>query len=574
MKLKISKDLELPLDAMTQKIAFLGRTGSGKTYAASKLAEEMLRANGQIIIIDPVGVWWGLRLLEDGKSPGIPITIFGGLHGDVPLEPSGGRLVADIIVDRGISMILDVSQFESDADKTRFATDWADRFFFRKKSSPSAVFIAMEEAQEFMPQNTMKGEERMLHAFNRLWKLGRNFGIGGAIITQRPQEVNKKALNMTECIFAFQMTGPQERKAIEGWIAEKGLELDIAGDLPKLDIGTAHVWSPQWLRISETVAIDRKRTYNASSTPVVGQRAGERHLAPIDIEKLRTEMKATIERAKENDPAELKRRIRQLEADLKKAKPAHPAEDAKAIADRRAFDLRMMAFTKYIARQKSEIETFMRAVMKLKTSIVDDFPLDNYLKEQAKRPHISPPPGESLRRPEIRAYKRSSAQIPGDFGDRQKLPAGARRLLSALTQWAPNGMPEGQMRTHAGLKKNTGSYSNYKSSLRQLGLIEERGGLYFATQEGLDYVGHVPPAPASTDEVLAIWMPKLAAGAKRMLEALIRHAGNPISDEDLRIEAELSNSGSYSNYKSHLKTAGLIIVERGTVAANRENLFL
>jgi DNA helicase HerA-like ATPase len=88
----------------------------------------------------------------------------------------------------------------------------------------------------------------MLHAFERLVKLGRNFGIGVSLISQRPQEVNKKALNQTECLFAFQMTGPQERKAIAGWAADKGLDVDLVEALPKLAVGHAHVWSPQWLR--------------------------------------------------------------------------------------------------------------------------------------------------------------------------------------------------------------------------------------------------------------------------------------------------------------------------------------
>jgi len=45
-----------------------------------------------------------------------------------------------------------MSQFESDADKARFAQAFADRFFFRKKAAPSAVHLFIEEAQEFVPQ--------------------------------------------------------------------------------------------------------------------------------------------------------------------------------------------------------------------------------------------------------------------------------------------------------------------------------------------------------------------------------------------------------------------------------------
>lgn len=40
-KLHISPSLSLPIDAVTQKFGILGRTGSGKSYAATKLAEEM-----------------------------------------------------------------------------------------------------------------------------------------------------------------------------------------------------------------------------------------------------------------------------------------------------------------------------------------------------------------------------------------------------------------------------------------------------------------------------------------------------------------------------------------------------
>src|SRR5258706_3544140 len=102
--LKLSPHPSLPINAVTERLAWLGRTGSGKTYGAGKMAEEMLDQKAQVVILDPVGVWYGLRLDANGKSPGIPIPVFGGLHGDVPLEPSSGSLIADLIVDRSISV--------------------------------------------------------------------------------------------------------------------------------------------------------------------------------------------------------------------------------------------------------------------------------------------------------------------------------------------------------------------------------------------------------------------------------------------------------------------------------------
>jgi DNA helicase HerA-like ATPase len=298
----MSKELSLPLDAVTQKLAFIGRTGSGKTYAATKLAELFGEAGAQFIALDPVGKWWSLRLQSDGKTPGLDVPVFGGLHGDLPLEPLMGARIADLIVDRQISAVLDVSQFEHNTDKARFAEAFATRLFYRKKSAPSAVHLFVEEAQEFIPQNPQGEEKRMLGAFERIIKLGRNFGIGASLISQRPQEVNKKALNQTECLFVFQTTGVHERKAIDAWIADKGIDEDIAALLPALHVGEARVWSPSWLRVSLTTKIGEKLTFDASATPKVGARKVEvKSLTPIDIAEITKSLADVVERAKADD---------------------------------------------------------------------------------------------------------------------------------------------------------------------------------------------------------------------------------------------------------------------------------
>lgn len=269
-KLALSNDLQLPLDsidgapgAIWQKYAFLGRTGSGKTYAAKKLAELMLEAGAQVIVIDTVGVWAFLRL---GPKP-FSLPVLGGLYGDVPLEPTGGAVVADFVVDTGSSAVIDTSQM-IDAEQVRFATAFGERFFQRKKSSPSPVHLFLEECQDIVPQNTegfAGGIQRALNVFNRIVKVGRNFKIGVTLISQRPQEVNKKALNQTECLFAFQMSGVQERKAIAAWMADKGLDVDLVATLPKLSVGQAHVWSPQWLNASKQIKISKTRSMDPAT---------------------------------------------------------------------------------------------------------------------------------------------------------------------------------------------------------------------------------------------------------------------------------------------------------------------
>src|SRR5262249_4137600 len=57
-------------------------------------------------------------------------------------------------------------------------------------------------------------------------------------------------------------------------------------------------------------------TFNASATPEVGAVAKARELAPIDLDKVRTEMAATIEKAKADDPRELRKQISGLKKQL------------------------------------------------------------------------------------------------------------------------------------------------------------------------------------------------------------------------------------------------------------------
>src|SRR6185436_5687495 len=248
--------------------------------------------------------WRGLRVPATKGGRSFEVVVFGGLYGDLPLEPTAGELIADLVCERGLSFVLDVSQFIP-SEQQRFARAFADRFFHRKKSAPSAVHLFMEECQEFIPENPSGDEAKTLGVMQRLWKLGRNFGIGGSLISQRPQEIAKKALNMSGTMFAFQMTGPQERKAVKSWVADHGVSTDIESVLQKLDRGQPHVESPTFLNLSKTVRILPRVTADLSSTPkftgASSTKAAARPLTPIDVEQLKTSMAATIEKARTED---------------------------------------------------------------------------------------------------------------------------------------------------------------------------------------------------------------------------------------------------------------------------------
>src|SRR5579859_178438 len=148
-RLHVGPELDLPADAITQSIALLAVRRAGKSDAAAVIAEEMHAAGLPWVAVDPKGDWWGLRSSKDGTGPGLPVPIFGGLHGDVPLAPEAGKLIADLIVEANLTCVLDVSEFASKAAQMRFLADFGERLFRLHGKQPQPRHVFLEEADDF-----------------------------------------------------------------------------------------------------------------------------------------------------------------------------------------------------------------------------------------------------------------------------------------------------------------------------------------------------------------------------------------------------------------------------------------
>lgn len=581
MSIELSDNLELPDDAVTQKFAFMGRTGSGKTYGATKLCEQMLDLGAQVIVLDPVGVWYGLRMSADGKGTGYSLPIFGGLHGDVPLTPTSGKLIVDLVIDRNLSAIIDVSQMESDADTTRFSTDFARELFQRRKRVPAATHLFIDEAQEFFPQNIMKGEEMKLHVFTRLGKLGRNYGIGLSLMSQRPQEVNKKVLNMTECMLAFQMTGPQERDAVEAWVSAKGADKRIADELPHLKVGTAHIWSPQWLGISETIKIASRKTRDTSSTPKFGAKSiPVRELTPIDVERLRADMSDTIEQAKSEDPKELRAEIARLRRELQQTKMASPKLEVKRVEVPILSEEQIKRLETILTEIKrlddmiaGSFSAFGKDLVEAYAQIVSAF---NAVRTQAQRTQAAPPipPARAIpaRRPDYLPEPMRPKPIKVSADPGVKLLKAERRILIALAQY-PQGRTKNQVAILTGYSVRGGGFANALGKLRSLGFIEGNGDRLSITDAGLAAIGS-EWTPLPTGRVLVdYWMTLtgkrgLSKAARSALSVLVDLWPQDIGvDELAQIAGYKPGTGGFGNALGKLRTLELI-VGRGRIKAS------
>jgi DNA helicase HerA-like ATPase len=239
-----------PLDAATQTFAFIARKGAGKTYAAGKLVELLLDAGVQVVVLDTVGNWYGLRLAADGKGKGLRHP---GPRRAARRHPARGRRRRADRRHRRRHRPIDGPRREPvlEGDRKRFAAAFGERLWLRKKGErhPAPLHLVIEESQLIVPQDVRGDTATMVGVYEEIIRLGRNYGIGVSMITQRPQSVNKEVLNQTECLFVGQVNGAQERDALKKWITHQGMDVHLVDELPSLKIGTFYVWSPQWLQI-------------------------------------------------------------------------------------------------------------------------------------------------------------------------------------------------------------------------------------------------------------------------------------------------------------------------------------
>lgn len=551
--LVLAPDLTLPIDAVTETFAILGKRGSGKSSTARVMVEELLDAGLPVAVVDPTGVWWGLRSSADGQSTGYDVVIFGGDHADVPLEETAGHVVADVIVDKRVSAVLDLSHLSKSAGR-RLVTDFVERLYHRNREP---LHVVVDEADLFAPQRTPQGAERCLGAMNDLARRGRVRGLGVTLISQRPAVLNKDVLTQAEVLIALRLIGARDRAAINEWIetqADEGVR-DVIASLPSLPVGTAWVWSPGWLETLQKVAIRRARTFDSSATPKAGQRVSTpTRMAAVDLDALRDHIAATVEKAKADDPRELRRRLAAAEAALADANRRTP-EPAPApqvqVVNVPVLPPEALAELTRIAEQAQE---WARQATAAAQQVADQV-------AQAAAAVSAQPPAPKTRQPAPTPVRAPAPRpTPAKPAPAAAQPSGVlsraeRAILSVLAQHGTRSTTQVAILT--GYSHKSGGYRNALSKLRTAGYIDGRGEIT-ATTAGLAALGDFDPLPEGAD--LRRWWGErhLGKAERAILDVLAGAYPHPVPVPDIAEATGYSaSSGGFRNALSKLRSLEL-----------------
>ncbi len=565
-KLFISKKLQLPLEAVTQTFGILAIRGAGKTNTGVVMTEEMLERGQQVVIIDPTGVWWGLRSMADGQKAGFPIVIFGGEHGDLPLHEEDGEMIAAAVIEDRFSVILDLSNFRKRAS-TRFMTAFAETIYHKQAKSRRPLHLMIDEADSFAPQSNFKGQEQLLGAMEDIVRKGRSRGLGCTMISQRPAVLNKNVLSQIEVLIVLRIIGPQDRDAINYWLefnTQPDFRRTVLESLSTLGKGEAWVWSPSWLKMFERTQIRMRATFDSSATPTTTDvKPQQVTRAVIDLNALGAKISQAREKAKATDPkllqgeiVKLKKQVHMLETATAPVAPTIPVEIM-------TFPTRVAELTDGMVQAS---QTIYDASQRLNSSARQlKHYCDSLLKHASKlatksKMTYGPPKVVKVLGETPIPRKMPDAENDPDAND-DKPGKGEIKILTALAWYPEANRTRAELGTLAGFTHTGGTFLTYISRLKGRGLIVTEGtDCIRITEAGLQWFGDRPPqTPSSSEEIQGMWLSKLGSSEGEMLKALIEIYPDSFTREELaqRVNKEVTG-GSFLTYLSRLRSACLI----------------
>lgn len=535
----------IPFEALDGKVGILGITGSGKTHTAIGAVERLLDAGRQVIAIDPTGVYNGLRTA-------FPVPIIGGRFGDVPIGEHSGAAVADLIVSRNMSAIIDVSLLlkESHAAARRFMAPFVAAL---KNAPPRARYLVIDEADEFMPENASGDSTRLFGDLKWIVRRGRSDGWRVLMVTQRPQDIAKSVLTQCETLVMHCLTAPQDRKAVEEWVkgnADADQAKAVLQSLATLGQGEAWVWSPRRGLLERGVmpanrSEDRGRAPDADDEPRAAL-----GFQPIDLGAIREALSASEY---------------ETSASTGKGKSAASAsahESETLIQTRKQLD----SANEEAARWRRIAEHHARALERLRQEIGAALaafptvpaqggggPAGDQGRTEGHQAMMSAAPRAKPQR------QRQDEPREVTAGETATLNPTGQAIADLLIRMSPAKVSWAQAAAMVGRKPSGGNFNAARKQLRESGLIVEEGDFIrsaAAPASGMDF-----------DDAVELWMSVLPKPAPAMLEALVKDKRPSMSKEELGAAIGSAPRGGYFNGGlAALRNNGVVIDRGGLIS--------
>jgi len=549
MRFELGPGAECDLDALIEsRLLVQANSGGGKSWLLRRLLEQTF-GHVQHLVIDPEGEFSSLRERYD-------YVLAAPRGGDTTAEPRAAKLLAQRLLELNVSAILDIYELKAH-DRVRFVRYFLEALVDAPKALWHPALVIIDEAHVYCPQ---KGDAESAGAVIDLATRGRKRGFCSVIATQRLSKLHKDAA--AEC--NNKLIG---RSSLDVDMRRASEELGFAGreeqhQLRELEPGEFFAFGPALSRVVTKAMIGPVETQH----PKTGGRQAS--APPPPTEKVRallpqlSDLPAEAE-AERKSLDDLKRDNAELRRKLTVAAKDAPPPSEELIASRVAAGVAQVQRaaereTAEVARRVAVLENVVGSASRelivmgerLAKATNGTIP-----KPVARTPVASAPPAPPKPRP---------APPVGEPGDLSGIRSGAQRILRELARRHPLTWTKAQVAQLTGFTASGGTFTTYLGDLKRAGLILVERNDVRVTDAGLDAAGEVPSAPATHDEVMAMWRDKMRSGEFRLLEAIAEAGEDGIDKAALAEATEFTmTGGTFSTYIGTLRRNGLISVEAG-----------
>ncbi|MCD6229488.1 MAG: ATP-binding protein [Candidatus Diapherotrites archaeon] len=129
-------------------------------------------------------------------------------------------------------------------------------FLLRKQGIIPPMLLVIEEAHNFCPERSF-GEVCSSTIIRNIASEGRKFGLGLAVITQRPARIDKNVLSQCNSQFILKMRNPNDLKAVSQSL--EGFSSDLMDRIKSLSVGNA-ILAGEIVEIPLTVNVRTRKT--------------------------------------------------------------------------------------------------------------------------------------------------------------------------------------------------------------------------------------------------------------------------------------------------------------------------
>jgi uncharacterized coiled-coil protein SlyX len=322
---------------------------------------------------------------------------------------------------------------------------------------------------------------------------------------------------------------PQDRSAIKAWVDVGGDAPELLSSLHSLKPGEAWLWWPEGAETPQPFTFRRRWTFDSGATPKPGhKRVVPRTLADVDQAAVKEAMAETIEKAKADDPKELRKRIRELERQLAE-RPAEVQTIEEIVPcltmdEERGVTELIEQMTAVHERLDELIPQVMRGLSEAQRDPGPDH--DGPVRAPVVRP--SPPSTPSVR---------PTRRPPTDRVDGPKLGKTERTILTVLAQHGP--LSHDTLALLSGYSAKASTIGVSLAKLRKLDLVQP-GQPITATHQGVEaVVGSFEVLPTG-GALVDYWRHRFGKTERAVLDAIISVHPNETS------YAEIAQIAGYS----------------------------